>query len=198
MPPAVKNPLNRREARHVRDNDPVMSNRDWGIDLPEKLQLIVDQVNEALEEIGDIHAFEVKYDDSSTLLGVDNAQDAIEALKALITGAVNQERSVRVAFAYNTPSPLYIATQATNEMIVRSDVIMAAAFDGATAALALGSPSTPGAIFDTTELKPKRVGQYQSQEVFQPPGTATDTQLTITSGGSSTGSGYVLLTLRKV
>jgi hypothetical protein len=125
-------------------------------------------------------------------------QSVLEYLYSLTAAGANQERHVREDFTFATVSPLLVGTQAVDEMIVRTEVVITTAFDGPTAALLLGSIAVPGLVFDTNELKPKRLGQYESLEVFEAPVLATAIRLTITSGGSSAGAGYVLQTYRKV
>lgn len=114
-----------------------------------------------------------------------------------VSGAA-QERHVRANFTFATASPLLVGTQAADEMIVRSEVVITTAFDGPTAGVVLGTAFTPGLVLDTNEVKARRLGQYLSLEVFEAPGVATPIRLTITPGGSSAGAGYVLQTYRKV
>lgn len=107
------------------------------------------------------------------------------------------QRFLKVDFAHDTSSPLFIAIQATNELITESVVCVSTAFDDVAATLALGSVGDPTLIFDTTELKPKRIAQFESDEVISA-AVATTIQLVITPGTSTTGAGFVLLTLKRV
>lgn len=127
-----------------------------------------------------------------------HVQAVLEYLYSVSGAAAAQERHVRVNFTFASGSPLLVGTQAADEMIVRSEVVITTAFDGPTAGVVLGTTSTPGLVLDTNEVKAKRQGQYLSLEVFEAPGVATPIRLTIASGGSSAGAGYVLQTYRKV
>lgn len=108
-----------------------------------------------------------------------------------------QQRTVRIPFSHDTPSPLLVAEQLALELITDSVVCVETAFDDVAATLVLGSVGVPGLIFDTTELKPARVAQYQNEGVLTALLTTT-IQLTIAPGASTTGSGFVLLTLKRV
>lgn len=76
---ALEDPLTKRERRHIRDNDPILSNRPWGVDLPLILAQMMEAVQAAIDNLHPVEAFEVVYDDAVTMFGVDNVQDAIEA-----------------------------------------------------------------------------------------------------------------------
>jgi hypothetical protein len=132
------------------------------------------------------------------LLAEPSVYEAIKALVGLVGPSAGQERHVRVPFTFATPSPLLVATQAVDEMIVRSDVLVYTAFDGAAPSLALGTAALPALIFAAGEIRPKKIEAWQSLEVFQPAVTPQPVRLTIAPTGSTAGAGLVLLTFRKV
>lgn len=108
-----------------------------------------------------------------------------------------RDRSVKVAFSWNTPSPLHITEQREYEVLVGATVVITTPFNGATPGLSLGSPTEPGLIFSSSELKPKREVQFHSAGVLEE-GTLTPLQLTIEPDGSSAGAGFVLLSFTGV
>lgn len=112
-------------------------------------------------------------------------------------GLLNLERLIKVDFDYTSSSPISVATQDSDELITEADVVFTTAFDDAASTAALGTPSSPGLIFDTTELKPKRTGQSHSEEIFEAV-AATAIQLTLNPGTSTTGEGFVVVQLQKV
>ena len=197
MPASINDPFNKRERRHVRDNDPVMSNRDWGVDLPEKFRQLVADINECLAIIGTPDAVDVVYDDLAVAppLGATNVQDALDAIKLLLAEIC--ERCVYVAFSYTDSSPIAVTVQAAGELIVETDVVITTAFTDPAATLLLGSPATPGLVFDTNEVKPKKVGQFHSESIVTAVG-ATTIQIALSPGTSTAGAGFVLLKLKKV
>jgi hypothetical protein len=107
------------------------------------------------------------------------------------------ERSVRVPFTFSTSSPLLIGTQASNEMIVSTLVVVTVAFNGGAPTLQVGTAVAPSLVFAAGEVKPHNASQYETDEVFDAPLTSTAIRLTITPSGSTAGAGYVIQTYRK-
>jgi hypothetical protein len=106
-------------------------------------------------------------------------------------------RYVKVDFAHDTASPLLITVQEADEILIQATVVLETAFDDAAATLDLGTVATPGCIFDTTELKPEKTGEFLSQATLTAT-LATTIQLVITPGTATQGDGYVFLHLAGV
>lgn len=112
-------------------------------------------------------------------------------------GFLSLDRLIKVDFDHTSSSPVSVATQDSDEIITEADVVFTTAFDDVATTAALGSPSSPGLIFGTTELKPKRMGQFHSEEIIEAI-VATAIQLTLNPGTSTAGAGFVVVQLQKV
>lgn len=98
---------------------------------------------------------------------------------------------VKVDFDYLTSSPLFIASLPSNACVLRADVVVTTDFDDNAATLALTTVSS-GDILSTSEIKPGKIGQYNTLEIFRP-SVADTVQLSISPGSSTQGAGFVIV-----
>jgi len=102
---------------------------------------------------------------------------------------------IEVPFTFATASPVALGTRNSDEVIVRSEVVITTPFDGGTPSILLGTNVDPDMILAAGEVKPKKIGQYQTHETFPEPASDENLELTIVPSGSTAGAGYVTLTL---
>lgn len=109
-------------------------------------------------------------------------------------------RCAFVLFTFQSASPLAIATQQTDEILVESRVVIETAFDGAAPTAVLGfSPGDDSAIFEAGDIKLNRACAFESSASFRnTSGSAREVRLTLNPDSSSTGDGYVLLTFKRI
>ena len=96
--------------------------------------------------------------------------------------------NVVVPYAFNTATPLLLATGAG--VVSRALVDVSAAFDGPGATMSIGTLANHNLILPTTSVTPGVVGQYGTQRVFVGLGNVF---LFITPLGSTVGSGFAFL-----
>lgn len=99
---------------------------------------------------------------------------------------------VRVEFAYDTPSPMILATLAAGQTIDRALILITEAFDGVGATLSLGTVAEPGLFLSAAEVAPGRLGQYETDELV-PFDAAELLRLTIAPGSGATRGAGILL-----
>jgi hypothetical protein len=98
-------------------------------------------------------------------------------------------------FAFNSASPLTIATIAPGQLVYSAQICIIVAFDDPAATLLLGTTSDPSKYFAANETRPTALGTYSSL-VPVPATLAEDVILTIAPAASTTGVGAVVLDIR--
>ena len=105
--------------------------------------------------------------------------------------------SVLVPFAFDDASPKIITSIKTGNMVKDAELVIEAAFDDASATLALGTAASPGAVLPAAKIDPTVEFTFATDENYIAPVDET-VILTLTPGTSTAGSGYVLLHVRRV
>ncbi len=109
-------------------------------------------------------------------------------------GPVNPELYARVNFTYNTVSPLTIINLLAGDEIDTVKLVITTAFDDASATLSVGTVASPTLIFNA--VKANKAQQYSSFE-HHTIGLAEILRLTINSGTSTQGAGYIIYRVRR-
>jgi hypothetical protein len=109
---------------------------------------------------------------------------------------LQRETPVSIPFSYATSSPLVLAQLLAGDIVDQVKVVVETGFDGAGAAIVLGTTQDPNLVFGPGDIFPGFVGDYESEQDFKI-AQSTALVLTITSAGSTRGSGFVLVRLRK-
>ena len=112
-----------------------------------------------------------------------------------ITGSGNEE-AVFLDFDFNTVDPALVASLNAGDKIIRSEVRIINPFNGAAPTLSLGTPASPSLIFSSAEIAPAKAVTFGNDENFDFP-VADSLQLSLALGGSTAGSGQVLVTIRR-
>jgi hypothetical protein len=105
--------------------------------------------------------------------------------------------SVVVPFAFGDASPHIITSIKTGNIVKDAELVIEAAFDDASATLALGTAASPAALLPASKVDPTVECTFATDENYIAPVDET-VILTITPGISTSGSGYVLLHVRRV
>ena len=99
------------------------------------------------------------------------------------------------AFTFATASPLVLSAITAGANIGRVGIAITTTFDGAGAALTVGTPFSPSLLLGASDNSPGAIGQYESDAVtkFAAPDTL---ELSITPGaGATQGAGFVYYSL---
>jgi hypothetical protein len=100
--------------------------------------------------------------------------------------------SLRIPFAYNTPSPIALITALNGSFVSRTIVEVTTAFNGASPTLKIGEAGTTDRLMATTECDLKIIGQYETSPLYEYPGD-TDVIATLVPSGSTQGAGVITL-----
>jgi hypothetical protein len=99
-----------------------------------------------------------------------------------------------VEFNYTTTSPLVVGTVTAGQYIDRAVVVTGTAWNGTAPTVTFGTATSPSLLLTSLDVDLTSPGQYESGEVRKFTVGATLT-LTITSSGSTVGTGTLLFTL---
>lgn len=111
------------------------------------------------------------------------------------TGSGNEE-AVFLDFDFSTGSPVVVGNLAAGDKIIKSEIKIITPFDGATPTATLGTPASPALIFGTNDSLLTKAVTYSNDENYD--FSSSDTlQLTLALGGATTGTGQVLVTIRR-
>lgn len=109
-------------------------------------------------------------------------------------GGGGNTNTVVVEFNHTTSSPLTVGSVSAGQYLDRALVVTGTAWDGTTPTVEFGTTSSHSLLLQTTDVDLKHPGQYESGELHKFV-AGDDLILTITSSGSSTGTGTLLFTL---
>jgi len=112
-----------------------------------------------------------------------------------ITGSGNEE-AVFLDFNFLTVNPALVASLAAGDKIIRSEIKIITPFNGVTPTLTLGTPGIPSLIFTAADIAPAKPVTFGSDENYDF-AVLDSVQLSLALGGSTAGSGQVLITIRR-
>lgn len=111
-------------------------------------------------------------------------------------GSGGDTSTVRVDFAWNTPSPLLLVNLAAGQVLCDCKVIITTAFDDGDARIEVGTPGTPTLVFAGGEVDVTDAGPtFENPMLFLFP-AINSLILTILPAASSRGAGTLILTLK--
>lgn len=100
-----------------------------------------------------------------------------------------------VPFTFASASPLSIGALNAGDTVVSTILQVDTAFDGTTPAATIGTPASPARFLASTPLSAVSVMSAQGADAIS---GATTAQITLTLTGATAGSGYALVTVRRV
>lgn len=149
------------------------------------------EVKETFETVAEIWQIEVAE------IGGAGQLEVIEVAEPGMPGPAGPPGSALppISFAYGDASPAQIYTLTKRSMVISCSLYIRTAFDGAGAALKVGTPSAPEALLPAGFNDPNSLGQYENSPDLELPAGSQIT-LTITPGtGASQGNGVVVIEL---